>query len=104
MRKPDRSVAVFASGAFILLLCSLPLLAWSELGCSASARLAHLGCGYENKDDFFVQRAICLDDPGGDLELYLQQARETLAEEDEYCQDVLGARLTVWRRPAGCST
>ncbi|MCP5180132.1 MAG: hypothetical protein H6993_15050 [Pseudomonadales bacterium] len=82
-----------AAGALLAALCGSTTAA--DIGCYASAQLAFVGCGYSTRDDYFVDRAKCLSDPGGDLTACLETARETLGEGDEECTDILDARLTL---------
>ncbi len=66
-----------------------------EIGCSASASLAYVGCTFSSRDDYFTERAKCLDQAGGDVGACFDAARVVLEGDDEECADVLEARATL---------
>jgi len=63
-------------------------------GCSAAARSLFLACGFDNKDDYLVQRATCLD-TNGDTGDCLDEAGEALSEGRAECAEVRDARLEL---------
>lgn len=73
-------------------------MAWgAQSGCRYSTKLAYTACNFGAKDDYFTDRAKCLDTIDADLHECFAEANDALKDSKEECRDVRSARVDVCR-------